>query len=299
MFVLNVPTISLEQTFRSGQYLRWHEVAKGAKYVVYSGDRVLKVEQHGKRLLFDCSQETFFSYWYDYFDIGFDYEHESAKVRAESSAVNYAAEINDKLHLIKQDPYDVLFTLALKGNARTSANKAWDLVCHACGERHRQGMKELGTLTWFEAPKPEEIIWNEEWLDPQELGEWGVYQIVAIANDLLEENYTVEKLQALVDAEDFNALEKIFATYESLMGIDWKEFALLCGCKRVWPKSHKVELTVKRHEGMSVQEFLEWNLGPVPELTGLAYAYLRASGSKALSALRRLKKDGKELPLWA
>ena len=72
MFIIQIPYLSLDQTFKSGQHLRWIKISDD-KFIIINGSKIVKVSQNRDRFCFDCTEAEFYDTWYDYFDVGTDY----------------------------------------------------------------------------------------------------------------------------------------------------------------------------------------------------------------------------------
>lgn len=85
MFVIDVPNLNLDEIYDSNiQQLNWMKMRDG-KYIVIDGEKFVKVEQtqknKGTQFLFDCPYEDFYSYWFNYFNLSYDYDKILATIK--------------------------------------------------------------------------------------------------------------------------------------------------------------------------------------------------------------------------
>lgn len=173
MFAVECPNLSLDQIYKSGQVFRWLKANPG-KFVVTNGDRAVKVAQQKDRLIFNCSEEEFYSVWYDYFDMATDYEKMNNEVRSYGGPFKFCADFGSGVRVVKQDLFETVVSSLLFSSFGCSVPKTralLDTLCKVYGVRHRQGMSESGRVTWYSFPNPQTILDGKSKLHLCNLGE--------------------------------------------------------------------------------------------------------------------------------
>lgn len=163
MYSIEIPFLNLEQIYKSGQVFRWIKFSD-TKYVIPFGDKVVKVFQQRKRLIFDCDEETFYQIWYYYFDLQTDYMELNYQMQRMSESIKSLANRGNGIRLLNQDPIEMLITYAIGG--KNYQEIKWNVtnLCILCGKLHNQSMRELGKVTWHEFPSVDIILRKENLL---------------------------------------------------------------------------------------------------------------------------------------
>lgn len=161
MFIIQIPYLDLNQTFKSGQHLRWKIVGEN-KFVIMNGSKIVKVSQNKDRFCFDCTEEDFYNIWYDYFDVGTDYLLYNYKIH--SVDADYIVESSNRgrgIRIIKQNVFEVtvasIFDYFYNGDASLT-DSAINSLCTVCGKKRKNIIREAGQLIWYEFPTPEQIL---------------------------------------------------------------------------------------------------------------------------------------------
>lgn len=163
MFIIQIPYLDLNQTFKSGQHLRWKIVGEN-KFVIMNGSKIVKVSQNKDRFCFDCTEEDFYNVWYDYFDVGTDYLLYNYKIHSVDE--DYVIESSNRgrgIRIIKQDIFEVMiasiFDYFYNGDA-SLVDRAINSLCKVCGKKRKNTIREAGQLIWYEFPTSEKILYQ-------------------------------------------------------------------------------------------------------------------------------------------
>lgn len=112
----SVTSFNLEQTLDCGQCFRWDKILpytyKGIAY-----GRLLLISQNNDEITFhNCSRSDFENVWYNYFDLGTDYD----KIRQELSllhpVLNEAQKYAPGIRILNQEPWEALCSFIISQN---------------------------------------------------------------------------------------------------------------------------------------------------------------------------------------
>lgn len=163
MFIIQIPYLSLDQTFKSGQHLRWIKI-NDDKFIIINGSKIVKVSQNRDRFCFDCTEAEFYDTWYDYFDIGTDYLLYNYRINnVDEDFVIESSNRGKGIRIIKQNIFEVTIASILdyfyNGDA-SLVDRAIHLLCKVCGKKRKNTIREAGQLIWYEFPTPEKILYQ-------------------------------------------------------------------------------------------------------------------------------------------
>lgn len=169
MFVIEVPYFNLDHIYNSGQAPRWIQLGQSpekSKYVIPHKNKALKIEQQRDRydwkrhrLIMSCTEEEFYTIWFEYFDLKMDCLDENNKIKKLGNKFKIIANRGHGIHILKQDKFEAY--ILSRVIARVGYEKAKHVMNHiaeVCGIGHKQSMREAGQITWYEFPTPEMIL---------------------------------------------------------------------------------------------------------------------------------------------
>lgn len=114
MLKISCPNFNIEQIALSGQCFRIKSDGNG-RWIVPASGKLLNIQQVAKdECLFNCSQEEYDKFWYDYFDMKTDY----------SAIKNFVRELNDPflsaavdfgygIRILRQDLWEIIVTFII------------------------------------------------------------------------------------------------------------------------------------------------------------------------------------------
>lgn len=104
-------------TFDCGQCFRWHRESDGS-YTGVVRDRVANVTYTpGRMVLHNVSLNDFEQIWFDYFDLGRNYD-DVKKVVTIDGIMQKAVEFGSGIRLLRQEPWEALISFILSSNNR-------------------------------------------------------------------------------------------------------------------------------------------------------------------------------------
>ena len=99
-----IPGFDIALTAASGQCFRFNRIGDRRFRVIASGRR-LEIEDLGAHLFRpDCDEQTWRSFWHDYFDMDRDYAAVMAAVPEDDIFLREAAAFAGGLRILRQDP---------------------------------------------------------------------------------------------------------------------------------------------------------------------------------------------------
>ena len=169
MYVLTIPNFDIWQTAETMQDINFVEKHGFDRHACFffKGEDIMKVEQHGERFLFSCSDEKFYSDWFDFFDISTDYnvlQREAMKLP--SAMVAGAARKSSGVHILKQDPFECLLKECMMvGCSPAKAREKLQSVKEATTEEKGRNIPNFTYMRWHPMPTPDQLREGLDLLD--------------------------------------------------------------------------------------------------------------------------------------
>ncbi|WP_035793343.1 DNA-3-methyladenine glycosylase family protein [Butyrivibrio sp. AE3006] len=209
----------LEKIAESGQCFRWQRLdeycdekqATGTperkKYRIPYRDSCLIISEAGdKNYEIDCSEEEFREIWWDYFDLGTNYEKVRKRIRKKDDPFLYeAAKSCMGIRILKQDPWETLISFIISQNRNIPAIKrSIEILCSITGDTK----KDSEGREYYAFPGAEAIMaMSSEELSECKLGYRDEYVRLA-AENIKSGVLNLEELSAM-NADD--AIEGLMA----------------------------------------------------------------------------------------
>ncbi len=171
MMSLVVPGLDLEKIYQSGQALRWQKVQllDNLYYVVVSGKHFTAIQQKGDRLVFTCSSNHVYDYWFEYFDMRQDYVELSADIHMAPRYFSRMADDSFGLHVLKMETWEVMLSvLMMRKSSLSKARSNMQLLCSLAGKSHDSALCSA-RLKWHETPDSEDIVKHVRDLESNDL----------------------------------------------------------------------------------------------------------------------------------
>lgn len=266
MYVIEVPFLDLDQIYKSAQPLRWVKLRDG-KYVIQDGCSAVKVEQQKNRLIMSCTEDEFYSRWYNYFDLGTDYGNAYFSLCRQGDFLKVCAVRNGGVRVIHQDLFECIITHIIYSNCDSNvAGLVLYNFVRICGVEHTQGMREAGRIKWYEFPTPEAIIENINNLD---LPNKAYYEIREICESIIEGWLDIDELKGM-KPNVAHAYLKDFCSNDKVL-----DFIRLYGLHDlVWFPQNKFIEDVITREFWDAEVFAEECLENLGGQEGIVYMYI-------------------------
>ena len=111
-------SFDIGHTLESGQCFRFSKRGEGAYSIVARG-KVLYIEQGGGQICFyPCDLDEFMRVWFDYFDLGRDYEQIKVSLSANDPIMAKAVTFAPGIRLMNQDVWECLVSFIISANNR-------------------------------------------------------------------------------------------------------------------------------------------------------------------------------------
>lgn len=253
MYALGIPFCNLDQIYKSGQAFRWIRMNDG-KYIIPWYDKAVKVTQQRDWISFDCSEEDFFNIWWNYFDIGTDYQELYFQMKNLDGENRIAANRAKGIHILSQPTFETIIACVLEAN--TSIERTREMmngIAQCCGKKHKQAMKEAGQVIWYEFPTPEQIVKGQDWLTTQECG-YKKKTIIALCQDIIDGWLDLDELEIMDHDEAIEHLTQF-------EGIGPKVAESIClyalHLMESFPIDRHIEDSFEKQD-MTKDEFFEW-----------------------------------------
>lgn len=122
----------------SGQIFRMYRVeGKASVFLVYSGDRRLKISVKGRDVFLHCDTAEYESYWKHFFDMDRDYDALAAKIDPSDSFLAGACLAGKGLRILRQDLFEMIISFIISQQKQIpSIRKCVEALCERFGQKH-------------------------------------------------------------------------------------------------------------------------------------------------------------------
>ena len=251
--------IILADTFDCGQCFRWNFVSEGKYIGVVNGKVVIATQTETGFSLEGENISEDVDFWKNYFDLDTDYDS-IIKNFDKESYIYKAAEAGKGIHILRQDPWEVLVSFIISANNNiTRIKKIIEKLCQLKGTP----IEYMGQ-TYYTFPTPKELAS----ITPEEIAELHAGyrdRYLSTLFDKANNGFSASELTGL----DNDTLRKELL---SILGVGNKvcDCIMLFGYSRysAFPKDVWIKRVIKEHLG---DDFSEKDLG---EYAGVIQQYL-------------------------
>lgn len=283
MFSIQIPYLSLKQTYLSMQCMRWKVYNNFKTAIIVDNDKILKVEQNKEMFYFHCSEDEFFNHWYNYFDVQTDYE--KLINLDHDNYVKWCLSNCNGSRVLNQNKWQVLIeSIFLNHNDLKSAKINYHKFCKSFGKTRKKTINGM-LYFWNETPTIHEVV--EKWDHQSDIvkslnGALNVYECACkmIANE--------------VDLCNKESIESKVFLLCSLNNQDIKDRVLFYGYQNYdrYPNSDQLSSIIWDKYGESDKDtFYGWDMDAYRGYRGLACHYMVASYNVLESERRGNKWD--------
>ncbi|MBQ9832382.1 MAG: DNA glycosylase [Clostridia bacterium] len=136
-----------------GQAFRWHEQCDGSIFGV-AHSRGITIRQKGDTVILENCDASDVDLWYDYFDLGRDYNAIEAKLLADPR-LNVCVPYANGIRVFNQEPFEALISFIISANNNIKRiSGIIEKICIYCGERRE--IKD-GSGYYYCFPTPERL----------------------------------------------------------------------------------------------------------------------------------------------
>lgn len=217
MFTLLILDMDLDQIAASGQCFTWRRLGDHRYEIAHQG-RSITASQAGEEFTFSCTEEAFYTHWYDYFDLATDYAYIKAAIDTADPCLTAAAAHGAGIRVLRQDFWEVLVCFLISQNNNiTRITRSVQGLCERYGPN--------GAF-----PRPDDLL-GAETSDFEALGlGYRAKYLVSLVEQM--SSGALEELdEALSDCGDTEAEQLLMALYG--IGKKVADCVLLFGLHRV------------------------------------------------------------------
>lgn len=114
--ILNITSFNLQQTLDCGQCFRWEEIEPDKYHGVAYGKPLTISQQGDTVILHDCNKSDFENIWFDYFDLGTDYDEIRKELSELHPVLKDAQQYAPGIRILKQEPWEALCSFIISQN---------------------------------------------------------------------------------------------------------------------------------------------------------------------------------------
>lgn len=223
-----ISDIDLGQICDSGQCFRMSKIDKDQKpvtgleeeYEIIAGDRYLRVAQAGeinfddekqfsfsRKIVFDCSEDEFNSFWSHYFDLGLDYGYIKSLADDSDAYMQVSIRNGMGIRILNQDLWEMIVTFLIsQQNNIPRIKKCINNICQKYGEKLTNSIGD----EYYAFPTAERIaVLEEDALMECNLGYRSKY-VVRTAREIVEKKYDLQEVQRMEYSEARTTILKMY-----------------------------------------------------------------------------------------
>ena len=150
IILTNVKNFDLNETFNCGQCFRWNEKSEN-DFIGVAKDKVLEIIKNENNIILkDVSEKEFKEIWFNYFDLGLDYDIPKKKISKLHPILKKASEFAPGIRILQQEPWEALCSFIISQNNNIPRIKGIvERLCANFGKRIK--------ANYFTFPKAEVI----------------------------------------------------------------------------------------------------------------------------------------------
>lgn len=136
VIIEEISSFNLEQTLECGQCFRWEKLSPDKYYGVAYG-KALTISQQGQTVtLHNCTRADFEGIWFNYFDLGTDYDEIKNELAQLHPVLKDAQQYAPGIRILRQEPWEALCSFIISQNNNIPRIKGIiKRLCEAFGEK--------------------------------------------------------------------------------------------------------------------------------------------------------------------
>lgn len=116
VIIEEISSFNLEQTLECGQCFRWEKLSPDKYYGVAYG-KALTISQQGQTVtLHNCTRADFEGIWFNYFDLGTDYDEIKNELAQLHPVLKDAQQYAPGIRILRQEPWEALCSFIISQN---------------------------------------------------------------------------------------------------------------------------------------------------------------------------------------
>ncbi|MBS4538081.1 8-oxoguanine DNA glycosylase [Clostridium sp. D2Q-11] len=149
----DVKNFEPKHIFECGQCFRWNREEDGS-YTGVAYGKVLNVDKEGNDVIFsNTNKEDFEKIWYNYFDLGRDYDEIKLKL-SKDETLRKAIEFGEGIRILRQDEWEILISFITSANNRIPMIKR---ALETLSERYGDFIEEYNGKKYYSFPTAEAL----------------------------------------------------------------------------------------------------------------------------------------------
>lgn len=150
----NIKDFELPHIFECGQCFRWNKEADGSFTGVAFG-KVINLKKEDSNVYIDnTNYDEFMNIWYNYFDLGRDYEVIKNKLAKLDETMSTSVEFGHGIRILKQDEWETLISFIISANNRIPMIKR---AIEALSKNYGECVGEYKGKKYYSFPKAEDL----------------------------------------------------------------------------------------------------------------------------------------------
>ena len=140
--IKKIKNLNLRTIANSGQCVRMHE-NENDLFTVLSKDKVIDIKAINKDTFdFDCDKKTFDDYYYDYFDLGTNYEKFAKVCKKNDTFLKKCISFSNGLRILRQDEFETIISFIISQRKSVKAiQTSIERLSKLCGKKLKYNNK--------------------------------------------------------------------------------------------------------------------------------------------------------------
>lgn len=159
MYFIKIPFLNLDKTYEANICTGWFKVRDG-KYCIIDGEKFVTVEQgFSENFGFSCSEEEFYKYWYNYFNLNVDYLRQNYMIRHLGKSLKRAAVRGAGIRIPQQNFVQTLVREVFNDRfSDKDAIRYERMFRESIGNKHRNTIRGSGSFIWYSLPLDNKVL---------------------------------------------------------------------------------------------------------------------------------------------
>lgn len=267
----DVPNFNLDKILGNGEGNRWNKELDGS-YTGVVKSKILNIAQDDKNVYFNNTNlKDFQNIWFEYFDLGRDYDEINNKLKAIDNYIGRAVDYLNGMRILGEDEWEMMITFIISANnSMTMLQK----VVENLSEKFGDYLGEHKGRKYYAFPTPKQLsLASLEDIRSCKTGYRYKY-IKSAADNIVNNGVDIYKFKELDTKKCIEELKKFDG-----VGTKVADCIALFGMKKydtfpmdVWMQRIMKKLYIK--EDMSIEKIRKYSIDKFGELSAFVQQYL-------------------------
>lgn len=191
MITKKLKNFNLKQIADSGQIFRM-DMQEDESFHVISKDKFLKIKEvKNGEFCFYCSENDFNNYWYDFFDLGYDYSKILKNIDKNDTFLCDACKYGSGIRILRQDLFETIISFII--SQQNNIPKIKNTINKLCEKFGTKKIDKETKIKYFSFPKPNDLC-DLSTLCDLSLGYRDKY-ISTFAQSILNKTFNLKELE--------------------------------------------------------------------------------------------------------